>query len=242
MVDIHCHILPGVDDGAEDRDEALLMARMAANSGSRIIVATPHFGYSGASLTAADIRRKAAWLQETARAEGLPITVLSGMELLCNHRLEQILAEKSYLTLADSRYLLTEFYFDESPEMMDRMLEMVMEQGLVPIVAHPERYDAVQQDPYLVVHWMEQGCGIQINAGSILGYLGKSSQMAAKWLVHNGLAHLVASDGHSLETRTPRLNAVRDYLEERVSVDCAQALLYDNPRLVLRDKALPRYV
>ena len=163
------------------------------------------------------------------------------MELLCTRQLPQILQNKQYLTLADSRYLLTEFFFDEDPASMNRMLEMVAEHGLTPIIAHPERYDAVQHDPHLVEYWMEQGYGIQINSGSLLGTLGRGAQMAGKWLVHNSLAHVVASDGHSMEIRTARLRAVREYLEDHVSVSCAQALLFDNPRLVLQDRPLPRY-
>lgn len=241
MVDIHCHILPCVDDGAADLHEALLMARMAYDSGTRSLIATPHFGHGDAGIPAEQIRRHAARLQQLVEEEGVELQILPGMELLCTRKLEQILRDREYLTLADSRYLLTEFFFDEDPDDICHMLQLIASHGLTPIVAHPERYDAVQRDPFLVEHWIEQGCGIQVNAGSILGYLGKGAQMAGKWLVHNGLAHLVASDGHGLETRTPRLKLVREYLEDHVSISCAQALLDKNPRLVLCDRPLPRY-
>ena len=241
MIDLHCHILPGVDDGAADLHEALLMARMACDSGTRTLVATPHFSFGDGQLSTAAIRESADRLQRFARQEGLAISVLPGMELLCTRQLEQILQNNQYLTLAGSRYLLTEFFFDEDPAAMNRMLATVAEYGLTPIVAHPERYDAVQQDPFMAEYWMEQGYGIQINGGSLLGSLGKGAQIAGKWLVHNGLAHVVASDGHGIEIRTPRLGAVREYLEDHVSLACAQALLFDNPGLVLQDRPLPRY-
>lgn len=241
MIDLHCHILPGADDGAADLHEALLMARMAYDSGTRTLVATPHFGFGDGQLSPETIRDSAARLQHLARQEGLELSILPGMELICTRQLAQILQDKQYLTLAGSRYLLTEFFFDEDPAAMNRMLEMVAEHGLTPMIAHPERYDAVQRDPYLAEYWMEQGYGIQINSGSLLGNLGKGAQMAGKWLVHNGLAHVVASDGHGMETRTPRLKAAREYLEDHVSLSCARALLLDNPRLVLQDRPLPRY-
>lgn len=241
MVDIHCHILPGLDDGATDMDEALLMARMAAQSGTRTIIATPHAGHREAKASPEAIRTAVARLQRNVSAAGFDLEILPGMELLCGSRLEKILDTKAYLTLAGSRYLLVEFYFDEKLPVIRDMLHRIVDHGLTPVIAHPERYDAVQRDPWVAVAWMEQGYGIQINAGSLLGYLGADAKRTGKWLVHNGLAHLAASDGHDLETRPLRLQAVRDYLEDRVSVACAEALLFDNPRRILQDLPLPRY-
>lgn len=238
MVDIHCHILPGLDDGAADPEEALLMARMASGGGTRCIIATPHYGQRDDGLTTQDIRREAARLQQLLGEEGQALQILPGMELLCGPNLPQMLEKGDYLTLAGSRYLLTEFYFDESPDFMDSMLARVAGQGLVPIVAHPERYDAVQDDPVIVARWIELGYGIQVNAGSLLGRLGRGSHNAGRWLVHNGLAHMVASDGHDLDMRVPSLRAVREYLEDRVSEDCAWEVLYENPRRVAQDLPL----
>lgn len=241
MVDIHCHILPGLDDGAADMDEALVMARVAAQSGSRTIIATPHAGHAEAKASPEAIRAAVKSLQQQVDAAGIDLKLLPGMELLCGSRLERILHNGAYLTLAGSRYLLVEFYFDETLPAIRGMLHSIVEHGLTPVIAHPERYEAVQRDPWVAAAWMEQGYGIQINAGSLLGYLGSDAKRTGKWLVRNGLAHLAASDGHNLETRPPRLQAVRDYLEDRVSVACAEALLFDNPQRILQDLPLPRY-
>lgn len=241
MVDIHCHILPGLDDGAADMDEALVMARVAAQSGSRTIIATPHAGHAEAKASPEAIRAAVQRLQQQVDAAGIDLKILPGMELLCSSRLESILHNGAYLTLAGSRYLLVEFYFDETLPAIRDMLHRIVDHGLTPVIAHPERYEAVQRDPWVAAAWMEQGYGIQINAGSLLGYLGSDAKRTGKWLVRNGLAHLAASDGHNLETRPPRLQAVRDYLEDRVSVACAEALLFDNPQRILQDLPLPRY-
>lgn len=241
MVDIHCHILPGLDDGAADMDESLVMARVAAQSGSRTIIATPHAGHAEAKASPEAIRAAVKSLQQQVDAAGIDLKILPGMELLCGSRLERILQNGAYLTLAGSRYLLVEFYFDETLPAIRGMLHSIVEHGLTPVIAHPERYEAVQRDPWVAAAWMEQGYGIQINAGSLLGYLGSDAKRTGKWLVRNGLAHLAASDGHNLETRPPRLQAVRDYLEDRVSVACAEALLFDNPQRILQDLPLPRY-
>ena len=241
MIDIHCHILPGVDDGAENLREALLMARTAHNSGTKTMIATPHFGYGEGRNSAQTIREHVNRLQQEIRKNGMDLTLLPGMELLCTGSLEKHLEQKDYIPLADSHYLLTEFYFDESAHQMDRMISAIAERGLCPVIAHPERYDAVQQDPVLVKTWAKQGYGIQINAGSLLGKLGIGAQRTAQWLVYHGYAHAVASDAHGMEVRTPQLDLAWEYLEDHFGEDCAQALLLDTPRRILADLPLPRY-
>lgn len=239
MTDIHCHILPGLDDGAVDMQQSLLMARVAKDAGTSTIIATPHYGHGCWPEPVPVIRRKTEQLSRQLERARLELRVLPGMELLCNENLPRVLARGDYVTLADSRYLLTEFYFDESFARMCDLLHLLPERGLTPIIAHPERYEAVQRDPVLVERWIARGYALQINAGSVLGYLGRRAQQAGKWLIHNGLAHVVASDGHGLEERQPRLLGIRDYLEERVSIACAETLLYDNPRRIAENRALP---
>ena len=238
MIDIHCHILPGLDDGAADMDEALLMARIALHSGTGTVIATPHFGGPGDPASPDVILAAVERLQQALKAWRLPLTVKPGMELLCTDRLEQILDDGAYLTLAGSRYLLTEFYFDEPAEIINSYLRRITLRGLVPVIAHPERYKAVQNDVYLAQYWMQQGYGLQLNAGSLLGELGYSARQTARLLAHRGLAHVVASDGHSPDRRAPRLEQARDYLEERVCIACAQDLLYDGPRMILENKEI----
>ena len=233
-------MLPGVDDGAESLREALLMARTACNSGTKTMVATPHFGY-GQGISVEMIRERVNQLQQKIREDGIDLTLLPGVEMLATSALEQHLQQKNYITLADSHYLLTEFYFDAHVERMDRMLCAIADHGLCPIIAHPERYYGVQRNPAVVKRWIGQGYGIQINAGSLLGKLGEDVRDAARWLVYHGCAHAVASDAHGIEVRTPQLNHVREYLEDHFGEDCAMALLVDTPRMILEDLPLPRY-
>lgn len=241
MIDIHCHILPGVDDGAENLREALLMARLARNSGTRTIIATPHFGYGEPGDGVEAFWQCLNRFREKLRQDQIELEVLPGMELLCTHRLEKQLELGEYIPLAESRYLLTEFYFDEQTHQMEQMLSAVAQRGLCPVIAHPERYDAVQRDPAFVRDWIEQGWGIQINAGSLLGNLGEAARHTAHWLVRHGCVHVVASDAHGMEFRTPQLDRAREYLEDHFGEDCAQALLWENPRRILENLSLPRY-
>lgn len=238
MVDIHCHILPGVDDGAESLEEALIMARMAASGGVERIIATPHcpmYGGGWSEELMLDLARHTQRLNEAVKAEEIPLTILSGAEILCTASLPELLRQGRKLTLAGSRYLLVEFFFDEELPTMDAALEYITAQGLTPVIAHPERYGAVQRLPYVTERWFEQGYIIQLNKGSIMGDLGRRAARAADWILRNGFAHVVASDGHGTLERTPQLQYVYTWLEDQVSPGYAHTLLCDNPGRIAAD-------
>lgn len=238
MVDLHCHILPGVDDGAVDLAQALEMARMAADSGLRTIVATPHCNlpwgtarnYAGTLSQPMEILRKAV-----AEAE-IPLEILPGAEVFCTPDLPDLLEGRKLQTLAGSRYLLMEFYFDESPEFMESCFETVGRRGYVPVVAHPERYEASWRDPELVPRWFRSGCVIQLNKGSILGRLGSRAETVSKFLLERGFAHVVASDAHGPNARTPHMTAVLRHLEDNYAPGYARILLSRNPERITQDK------
>lgn len=241
MVDIHCHILPGVDDGAEELEDALKMAKMAAASGVKTIVATPHCDLPGSerkNFASEELVEQYALLREAIRAEGIPITLLLGAEVLCTPRLEEHLRMERLATLADTRYLLVEFFFDESVEYMERQLARVASFGLVPVVAHPERYEAVQRFPMTVERWFSRGYVIQLNKGSILGRLGGRAEAAAEWILEQGLAHVVASDAHSPVVRTPHMHEVWNRVVELTGREYAQVLLERNPGRIVRDRPM----
>ncbi len=239
MIDIHCHILPGVDDGSPGLAESLEMARMAADSGVTDIIATPHCNLPGQgpkNYRGPQLEESLRELQEGIRRLGIPLRVHPGAEVFCTPELPELLREQRLLTLNGSRYLLTEFFFDESLVYMDRMLAAIWQQGLTPVLAHPERYDAVQQDPYIIRRWFESGYLIQMNKGSLLGRLGHRAQHCARWLLERGLIHLAASDAHRPDVRTPHMKLLWEQLEEDYSTDCARLLLEENPRRILMNR------
>jgi len=241
MTDIHCHILPRVDDGADSLEEALEMARMAAGSGVRAIIATPHcnlpyeeaFNYASPDLLARFTR-----LEQAIRAEGIPLDLLPGAEVLCTPQVPELAREGRLLTLAGSRYLLLEFFFDEELDYMEEMLCAVAETGLVPVVAHPERYGAIQRAPHVVERWFRTGYVVQLNKGSILGRLGRRSAMAAEWILDHGLAHVVASDAHSPAMRTPQMGELADHLRRCWGSEYTHILLRANPGRILSDRPI----
>ena len=239
MTDIHCHILPGVDDGAESMDEALAMARMAWESGVRRIIATPHCNLSEFSnFRSAELAKHFVELRRAVEQAGIGVEILPGAEIFTTPQVPELLQQKKLLTLANSRYLLMEFYFDEDAETMSSLLQQVAALDYVPVIAHPERYDAVQRDPYLVGHWFHSGYVIQLNKGSILGRLGRRAEAAADWILERGLAHTVASDAHSSEVRTPHMTEIRRYLTDRCDSTYANILLTVNPDRIAHDLPL----
>lgn len=242
MVDLHCHILPGIDDGAEDLDAACEMAAIAAAVGIDTIVATPHCNtrnelknYRSQSLT--DRFRK---VQAALDHYRIPIRILPGAEVLVRGDMAQLLRDNCFQTIAGSRYLLTEFYFDEPPEFMDHELARIASAGLIPVVAHPERYFAVNDDPEIVRRWHSRGYVIQINKGSLLGRLTEESYDCAYYFLTEHLADLVASDAHHYTSRTPDLGELCVRLEEQYSEDYIRLLTEQNPRRIIQDRPVLR--
>ena len=129
-----------------------------------------------------------------------------------------------------------EFGFDAPAIFMHDMLHAVMNLGLIPVIAHPERYEAVQHDPCLTDDWFGKGYILQLNKGSILGKLGRPAEKAALWLLNHGLVHAVASDAHGQFQRRTDMAAIKDFLEQEYSPECADLLLNVNPRRLLEDK------
>lgn len=241
MIDLHCHILPGVDDGAPDMDAALEMARMAAGSGVSTIVATPHCNLPGSdskNYRSSYLDDQFSLLQSHIRAAQLPLTVLPGAEVLCTPEVPDLLRQGQLLTLAGSDYLLLEFFFDESLEYMDDMLQAISALGITPVIAHPERYEAVQHTPHVLQRWFYHDYIIQLNKGSILGRLGRRAQRTADWILSRGLAHVVASDAHSPEMRTPDMTQLYQYLSEVCVPEYVDILLQDNPTRILNNQPI----
>ena len=240
MIDLHCHILPGLDDGAGSEDDTLEMARIAVQNGTTEIACTPHCSTDDPYLP----DRLRTILSATARAnamlqrEGVKLLLHSGMELLCVTSPEPLLAQGEYLTLGGSRYLLIEFPFDIRSSAISDAAETVADAGLVAVIAHPERYYCVQWVPELVAGWSERGWLIQLNRGSITGGFGNDVRIAADWILRRSLADLVASDAHSAEYRTPDLSEGYWWVARNLSRDYAERLFQENPQRVLDDRTV----
>ena len=199
MIDLHSHILSGLDDGAGSLQESLEMARMAVDSGITAMVATPHCAHD----RVLEVRDSWQLLCEAIQESELPLKLLPGMEIFGTFDTVRLLKEGKLLTLNDSRYPLVEFSFQSTGDEETLILRNLCKAGYRPVVAHPERYSYIQRSPRMVNQWFRMGCLIQVNRGSLLGRFGRRAQEMAWELVDRGFATAVASDAHSCIRRTP---------------------------------------
>lgn len=235
MIDIHCHILPALDDGATDLRESMAMVRTAWGCGTTEIIATPHFPGREESLPMlGQLLGRLEALNAAIAREHLPLKIHPGAEILCLPTTPRM-AEKHLLpTLGNTGYLLCEFYFNESPDYMNAMLSELAGCGYRIVVAHPERYEAIQQEPSLAEGWFRQGYVLQMNKGSITGGFGTTVQRTALQLLSQGLYHIVATDGHGSDSRTTDMHTTRQVLEKRCPGAYVHILLEENPRRLLQ--------
>lgn len=239
MIDIHCHILPGLDDGSADMDESLAMAHIAASSGMEGIIATPHFrgDEQGLSQLTRIIARYRSFARALAQTD-IPIQIYPGAEVLCLPQTPRLARQRELPTLADTNYVLVEFLFDESIDYMDSMLRQIQNSGYRLVIAHPERYTAVQRNPLLAERWYQLGYTLQLNKGSILGAFGDRVQSTATALLEDGLIRLIASDAHSIARRTTDMRPLRQWLSRECPPEAVSILMEENPQRLIRGEEL----
>lgn len=237
MIDLHTHILPGVDDGAETMDEAIEMAELALDSGTKAIVVTPHSNQSGRYENYMSLPLKNIFeeLCHKLAREQIPLKLYFGMEIFASESMASKMLNQQLIGLNAGNTYLIEFPFDADPEWIEGRLEEVQDLGKRLLIAHPERYFCVQDYPELVYEWISRGCLTQLNKGSMLGRFGRDVYRTAKTLLDNGLVSCVASDAHSPYQRTAYMKDAREYLEEKYGVEYAGLLLWENPLRILND-------
>ena len=236
MIDLHCHILPGVDDGSPDMETSLEMLRIANRSGIRAIVATPHCSrdFPEQNLLSRQLADRFVRFNDLLTEEGIPVQVYPGMEIMVNEYFGDLLAQGRFLPLAGTAYMLIEFDFDTSPDVVEQAIGLVKRKKLIPLIAHPERYYCVQWKPKLVERWKQAGAVMQVNRGSIQGKLTEQAEICAWKLLQEGWVSVVASDAHSSHFRRPELSSVLQELAEKFSWAYAAELLIVNPARILQ--------
>ena|SRR2546426_1829486 len=205
MIDTHLHILPGVDDGPETMGESLALARVLVQEGVHMAIATPHYNDEFPQRSAGEIRERVNDMQQELDRHNIPLRLLAGHEALIKPGLVEDIQSGRLATLNGSRYLLLELWNSTwIPETEREMFEL-RAYSLVPIIAHPERYRAIQQDPARLTALLQQGVLTQLTANSLVGLSGKTTRRCAETLLKKGLIHCIASDAHSLQKRQPSI-------------------------------------
>lgn len=235
MIDLHCHILPNIDDGPSDITDSIKMAMIAASDGIRKIVATPHIDHANTSDRfdarglSEEIDAQVEFLNSCLSAEQVPVEILPGGEVSA---LLAIDVCRQY-TINNTSYLIIEFPHTHLPvDARDTIFEMVVS-GLKPIISHPERNPSVVQDPERLRALVESGALVQVTAASITGQFGRDTQACAYHLIRQDMVSFVVSDGHSINGRPPVLLAAFNAVKKRFGRKCAEALFVKNPQGVL---------
>ena len=230
MVDIHSHILHGVDDGSKSLEESVEMLRMAAAAGTTDIVASPHADQEY-RFDPAVVERKISELQ-AAVGESPRIHYGCDFHLTMENIEDAVRAPERY-SIGHRGYLLVEFSDFHVPKTADEIFARLMRVGLRPIVTHPERNQLLQNQLPLMQSWVAQGVMVQVTALSFLGRFGKTAKRCAEEFMGHGVVHFVASDAHDTRWRTTDLREPYIYIEKRFGEEAAARVLVENPRTVL---------
>ncbi len=232
FTDIHCHIIPCIDDGAENLTESILMARRAVAEGTQALIATPHQLGPNRKVTADAIKNGVSVLQHQLDAENIELTVLPGADVRIDPELAMLLKQGKVLTLADrGKHVLLELphetYFS-----LDSLLKALRKQGLVGILSHPERNRGIIKDPEVMWGVVEAGGLLQITAGSLTGAFGSSCKEIAELAVNEGLIHFIASDAHDTKHRPFGMREAYDTICDMAGEKLADLVCCENPARV----------
>lgn len=240
MIDIHAHIIPAIDDGAEELSDAIEMVRLAAESGTKAIIATPHCNIPGMfdNYFGREYVDGLKRLMEAVKKEQIPIKILPGMEVFATEDLADLIVNSKIMPLNQSRYILVEFPFDTDEEYVSYILEKVAGVGAIPVIAHPERYDCVQDNPHVAYVWRKKGYGVQVNKGSFEGRFGNAVRKTAYRMLSHNMISVVASDAHGHSHRTPYMKSIYEELCSERTKEYIDVLFRENPMQICANKPL----
>jgi len=234
MIDIHSHILPGIDDGAQTIKNSIDMAKAAVNEGITTIIATPHHKNNQFNNLKSSILTEVNDLNTVLKQENIPLTVLPGQEVRIYGEVLEDYYKEEILTLNHTKYLFIEFPSSSVPRYSERLLYELQTEGIIPIIVHPERNKELQDKPELLYQLVKNGALTQVTASSVAGYFGKNVKKFSEQLIEHNLTHFVASDAHNVHNRSFKVVEALDTIEENFGVDYIY-LFKENAELLLED-------
>ncbi len=241
MNDIHCHILPGVDDGPSCMEEAVMMAFMAEQAGISGIVCTPHYIEGRYCLDSSHNLELLESFERLIGERGIRINIYPGNEVLITPDIIDLMEKKEIATINNSRYILIEMPVHCRPIFTDDTIFRLRCKGLVPIVAHPERYTWIMNNSHNLLDLINRGCLTQLNLCSLNGYYGRQVKKTAKRLLEEGLIHLLGSDSHSADDNYKGHSKNMKLLRKIIPADVVDYLI-ENSKAVVEDREVRRIV
>ncbi|MHC1719608.1 MAG: tyrosine-protein phosphatase [Clostridiaceae bacterium] len=234
MVDIHSHIIPGIDDGSEDMENTISMLETAERSDTEAIIATPHYFRGRFETPFGKVVELVEDLRAEAAARGISIDIYPGQEVLLHRDVVELYRKGIVRGLNNTRYILVETDMGSySESYLDTLYELKV-MGAVPIIAHPERYGYILEDVNRINPFIDEGCLFQINSSSITGVFGKTVQKTANILIEQGICHFIASDAHTNHKRTTGIKEAFELAKKINKSVAADAEI--NGRLLIKDE------
>lgn len=239
MIDLHSHLLPGIDDGSNSLEMSLEMARIAVADGIRLMACTPHIQPGVYENTSADILEGVGRLRAALQQHGVPLQVVPGADIHVVPDLVEKLQDGRVLTLMAGRYFLFEPPHHIAPPGLLAVAKQALASGYVPVLTHPERLTWIETQYQLICDLDEAGCAIQLTAASITGGFGERPKYWSQRLLDEGRVDIVATDAHHPRRRPPLMSSAKLVIEARLGAESAKALFVDNPLAILRNTELP---
>jgi protein-tyrosine phosphatase len=239
MIDLHCHLLPGIDDGPQSLEQAMQLCKIAVDDGISHAVVTPHIHPGRWENTAASIRSACNELQCELERRAIPLQLGFAAEVRLTDNIMEQVARGSIPFLGEVdgyQIMLLEFPHSHLIPGSDKLAQWLLQQGIRPLLAHPERNKQVMKDISQLLPFTEVGCWLQVTAGSVSGQFGEPARQIATELLQNDRVTVLASDGHNVQARPPVLSKAFNFIAEHYGRDRAVRLLYEKPAEITRSQ------
>ncbi|PEB65263.1 tyrosine protein phosphatase [Priestia megaterium] len=237
MIDLHCHILPGIDDGAQTIEDSLYMAKQAVHEGIHTIVATPHHQNGKYINEKNDIVHRVSTLNDYLLQENIPLTILPGQESRIYGEIIRDYRSEKILTLNQTnKYIFIELPSSQVPRFTERLLYDIQTEGLIPIIVHPERNSRLTEDPDILYNLVNKGAMTQITASSLTGRFGKKITKFSMDLIHANLTHIIASDAHNISGRNFHMQEASEVIASECGIDTLY-MFYENAEAIINGQA-----
>lgn len=238
MYDIHCHVLPGIDNGARSIEDSMEMSRYACSEGVNIIIATPHFIGGEAEVDKSRILSQVLLLNKELKRRDINLLVLPGMEVYLTDDIDLLYDEGKVIPLNMKNYMMIELpMYYNLPSYFEKVIFNLRLKGIRPVIAHPEKSKIIIEHPNIIYGLIERQCYIQINGGSLTGIHGRDAEKTANLLLEHNMVHAIGSDNHTRGSMTS-MKSCYDYVERKFGAKLAEDLFVNNGYSIIHGKKI----